>query len=102
MTETRYYMVAEHLLGVEAADSLLSYMTNYNPFITDAANPDDALFHLTVTQDGPVSYIEEWRQDEDNQDTICGHTAQGDGFSTSYTSGQTAAKIAMNNIRKNK
>ena len=35
--------------------------------------------------------------------TFCGgHTAQGDGFSTSYTSGQTAAKIAMNNIRKNK
>ena len=33
--------------------------------------------------------------------TFCGgHTAQGDGFSTSYTSGRTAAQIAMKNIRK--
>ena len=90
MTETRYYKVAEHLLGVEAADSLLSYMTNYNPFITYAANPDDALFHLTVTQDGPVSYIEEWRQDEDNQDTICGHTDKGEPVFEFRWSGRSA------------
>ena len=78
MTEAKYYKVADHLFGVEAHNNILAQMSNYEPFTTNPADTTDALFFLSVDQDGPVSYIEEWRQDEEGQDTICGHTEQGE------------------------
>ncbi len=78
MRHTLYYMVAEHLFCVEADETLIALMANYEPFRTEAAHNSDALFSLSVTHSGPVSYIEEWRQEEEGQDTICGHTEQGE------------------------
>lgn len=78
MTEAKYYKVADHLFGVEAYNSILAQMSNYEPFTTNPADTTDMLFFLSVDQEGPVSYIEEWRQDEEGQDTICGHTEQGE------------------------
>ena len=75
-------MVAQHLFRVEADETLIALMANYEPFRTDAASGSDpaadALFTLSVTYSAPVSYIEEWRQQEEGQETICGHTAQAE------------------------
>lgn len=72
----QFYIVTEHLFCVEADESIIKLLSNYEPFKTDISN--DALFSLTVTDGGPISYIEELSQDEEGQDIICGHTEQGD------------------------
>ena len=77
MIETTHYIVAGHLFTVKADETVSARMTNYEPFRTDKADITDALFSLTVIQGTPVSYVEEWRQDEEGQDTICGHTEDG-------------------------
>ena len=69
-----YYIVAEHLFCVEADEKIIKLLTNYTPFITEATQ--NALFSLTVTDGGPIPYIEELSQDEEGQDIICGHTEQ--------------------------
>ncbi|MBO4442378.1 MAG: hypothetical protein J5763_02020 [Bacteroidaceae bacterium] len=74
MKDSRYYIVAEHLFSVEADESLTDLMANYEPFRTEQSN--DALFSLTVTDGGPVQYVEELSQDEEGQDIVCGHTEQ--------------------------
>ena len=74
MKDSRYYIVAEHLFNVEADESLTDLMANYEPFRTEQSN--DALFSLTVTDGGPVQYVEELSQDEEGQDIVCGHTEQ--------------------------
>jgi hypothetical protein len=74
MKDSRYYIVAEHLFSVEADESLTDLMVNYEPFRTEQSN--DALFSLTVTDGGPVQYVEELSQDEEGQDIVCGHTEQ--------------------------
>jgi hypothetical protein len=48
-----------------------SLMANYEPFACDEAA---VVFSLTVAQGLPVSYDEEWRQDDDGQEIICGRT----------------------------
>lgn len=77
MIETTHYIVAGHLFTVKADETVSARMTNYEPFRTDKADITDALFSLTVIQGTPVSYVEEWQQDEEGQDTICGHTEDG-------------------------
>ena len=47
---------------------------NYEPFACDKAA---AVFSLTVSQGLPVSYDEEWRQEDDGQEIVCGRTADG-------------------------
>lgn len=84
----QYYIVAEHLFCVEADDGVLAQMSNYEPFRTDSSN--DALFCLTVTDGGPIPYIEELSQDEEGQDIVCGHTEQGDAVFEFLWSGRTA------------
>ena len=88
MKGTQYYIVAEHTFCVKAADSILALMQNYEPFRT--APIEDLLFGLTVTNGSPVDYIEEWRQDEEGQDTICGHTEQGEPVFEFRFGGKTA------------
>ena len=72
----QYYIVAEHLFCLEADDGILAQMANYEPFRTEQSN--DSLFSLTVTDGGPIQYIEELSQYEEGQDIVCGHTGQGD------------------------
>lgn len=84
----QFYIVAEHLFCVEADESIIKLLSNYEPFRTERSN--DALFSLTVTDGGPISYIEELSQDEEGQDIVCGHTEQGDAVFEFLWSGRTA------------
>ena len=83
-----YYIVAEHLFCVEADDSIIQLLTNYSPFVTEATQ--NALFSLTVTDGGPIQYIEELSQDEEGQDIICGHTEQDKAVFEFRFGGRTA------------
>ena len=88
MPHTRFFIVAEHIFGIEADDSILHLMSNYEPFKTNISN--DALFSLSVTEGGPIQYIEELSQDEEGQDIVCGHTEQGDAVFEFRWGGRTA------------
>ena len=90
MTDTGYYIVAEHLFGVEADESMLALMTNYAPFKVGQSDNQDVLFYVSIVQGEPVSYVEEWRQDEEGQDTICGHTELGEPVFEFRFGGKTA------------
>ena len=94
-----YYTVANHRFCVEAPEDILAQLCNYDPFRTDLT--DDALFSLTVTDGGPIQYIEELSQDEERlrvgdrrsgmgQEIICGHTDQGDAVFEFRFGGRTA------------
>ena len=83
-----YYNVARHLFCVEADDSILTQMSNYEPFITDVS--DNALFSLTAIPGTQVRYIEELRQEDNGQDIICGHTEQGNPVFEFLWKGRTA------------
>ena len=84
----QFYIVAEHLFCVEADESIIKLLSNYEPFRTERSN--DALFSLTVTEGGPIEYIEELSQDEEGQDIVCGHTEQGDAVFEFMWGGRTA------------
>lgn len=73
---------------MEADDGILAQMANYEPFRTEQSK--DALFSLTVTDGGPVRYVEELSQDEEGQDIVCGHTEQGDAVFEFRFGGKTA------------
>ena len=73
---------------MEADDGILAQMANYEPFRTEQSN--DALFSLTVTDGGPIRYVEELSQDEEGQDIVCGHTGQGDSVFEFRFGGKTA------------
>ena len=81
---TRYYTVAGHTFAVEASESILEKMHNYEPFRVEAgagAAPEAApslLFSLKVTDGQAPAYIEELRQEDEGQDILCGHTEQGE------------------------
>ena len=90
MTDTGYYIVAEHLFGVEADESMLALMTNYAPFKVGQSDNQDVLFYVSIVQGEPVSYVEEWRQDEEGQDSICGHTEDGNPVFEFRFGGKTA------------
>lgn len=83
-----YCIVAEHRFCVEAQESVLGLLSNYEPFRTEQSN--DALFSLTVTDGGPVRYVKELSQDEEGQDIICGHTEQGEAVFEFRFGGKTA------------
>ncbi len=83
-----YYLVAEHLFCVEAQESVLGLLGNYEPFRTEQSN--DSLFSLTVTDGGPIQYIEELSQDEEGQDIVCGHTRLGEPVYEFRFGGKTA------------
>ncbi len=85
-----YYTVAEHLFGVKSDENMTSLMANYRPFITDDVTGAEELFTLTVLQGGPISYTEEWRQEDEGQETICGHTGQDEPLFEFRWAGSTA------------
>ena len=84
----QYYIVAEHLFCLEADENIIKLLSNYEPFRTEQSN--DALFSLTVTDGGPIQYIEELSQDEEGQDIVCGHTEQDDAVFEFRFGGKTA------------
>ena len=74
---TRYYTVAEHVFSVTAEDDAFKLMTNYEPFVCLGGETREQAFGLTVTTGETVDYSEETRQDEEGQEIVCGHTADG-------------------------
>ena len=85
MSETRYYKVAGHCFGVTAEAEVFELMGNYEPFeectIHNAQfkmhNAQDFAFSLIVGNGRGQEYTEELRQEDEEQDIICGHTADG-------------------------
>lgn len=72
---TNYYTVAGHTFSVTAESADLGLMTNYEPFVVSAC---DSLFSLSVSDGEPVSYVEDFRQDDEGQEIICGRTSAGE------------------------
>ena len=72
---TNYYTVAGHTFSVTAESADLGLMTNYEPFVVSAS---DSLFSLSVSDGEPVSYVEDFRQDDEGQEIICGRTSAGE------------------------
>ena len=78
MRETRYYTVAGHCFGVTAEAEDFALMGNYEPFRPSLTSPiGGELFSLSVGDGEDVDYSEELRQEDEGQDIICGHTADG-------------------------
>lgn len=73
--EIRYYKVAGHVFRVCCETESFSLLTNYEPFGCDEAA---VAFSLTISRGIPVGYAEEWRQEDDGQEIICGKTADGE------------------------
>ena len=87
MTETRCYKVAGHVFCVGGESAHFSLMQNYEPFACDEAA---LAFSLTVAPGLPVSYTEEWRQEDEGQEIVCGRTADGQPVFEYIWNNQTA------------
>ena len=87
MTETRYYKVAGHTFGVTAEAEDFALMGNYEPFLV---GQQPSVFALTIGDGSAVEYTEELRQEDDGQDIICGHTADGRAVFEFCWNGETA------------
>ena len=83
----RNYKVAGHVFCVSGESGYFSLMQNYEPFGCDEAA---VAFSLTVARGLPVSYDEEWRQDDDGQEIICGRTTDGQPVFEYIWHGETA------------
>ncbi|MBE6270986.1 MAG: hypothetical protein E7101_08550 [Prevotella ruminicola] len=75
MRETRYYEVAGHRFCVSGEESILALMTNYEPF---ACADGETVFEIDVEDGDAPDYSEEIRQEEEGQEIVCGHTAEGE------------------------
>ena len=67
--------MAGHTFSVMAESADLGLMTNYEPFVASAC---DSLFSLSVSDGESVSYVEDFRQDDEGQEIICGRTSAGE------------------------
>lgn len=93
MTETRYYKVAEHVFSVTAKASDFELMKNYEPFRCEDVTDDKMTFAMTISEDTPVSYTEEMRQEDEGQEIICGKTADGKSVFEFVWLHQSAGKL---------
>ncbi len=64
-----YYKVGGCVFSVSAEEDLSPLMTNYEPFVCDACQP---LFTLRVGGESAVDYVEETRQDDGENEIVCG------------------------------
>lgn len=93
MAETKYYKVAEHIFSVTAESSDFELMKNYEPFYCDKVADDKMTFSMTISEDTPVSYTEEMRQEDEGQEIICGKTADGKSVFEFVWLHQSAGKL---------
>ena len=85
--KTRYYEVADHRFCVTGEAEVIALMTNYEPFVcTDG----ETVFALAVGNGDAPDYIEEMRQEDEEQEIICGHTAAGEAVFEFHWLGNTA------------
>lgn len=89
--EKRHFIVAEHLFTIEAEESIFQQMGNYVPFQTElAADSPAPLFSLNVIDGEAIDYVEELTQEEEGQEIICGHTADGRSVFETRWNGKSA------------
>ena len=84
---SRVYKVAGHTFSVEsnlpesAGVDLFALMDNYEPFAVQAGNgnaSESPLFTLAVEHSTALpGFIEETRQEDEGQEILCGHSADG-------------------------
>ena len=84
---SRVYKVAEHSFSVGsnlpelAGVDLFALMDNYEPFAVQSGDgdaPESPLFSLSVEHSTPLpGFIEETRQEDEGQEILCGHSADG-------------------------
>ena len=72
MKETRYYEVAGHRFCVSGEGEGFA---NYEPF---ACADGETVFACAVESGDAPEYVEEMRQEDEEQTIICGHTAAGE------------------------
>lgn len=85
--KTRLYEVAGHVFSVgsnlpeSAGVDLFALMDNYEPFAVpsvDGDMPESPLFTLAVEHSTALpEFIEETRQEDEGQEILCGHSADG-------------------------
>ena len=84
----RYYSVAGHAFSIATEADICGMMDNYEPFrltepwqpgtqMSSPAAPRQSLFSLTVERGEAVDYTVEMHQEEEGQEIVCGHTAEG-------------------------
>lgn len=73
--EKRYIKVAGHVFSVSGEAETLALMENYEPF--GCEEESTVVFSLTIAKGAPVSYEEEFRQDDEGNEIACGRTAEG-------------------------
>ena len=73
----KFYQVAGHRFCVSAREEDFGLMDNYVPFAVEGMENKPLCFSLFVADERPVNYIEELRQEDEEQDIICGHTDDG-------------------------
>lgn len=69
--ETRYYKVAGHRFCISGEEDGFA---NYEPFACDEA---PVVFSLKICKGSRVGYEREWQQEDEEQEIICGRTADG-------------------------
>ncbi len=87
MRETRYYKVAGHGFSVSVEADVFALMKNYEPFSSDK---DETVFAITICDGDNLEYVEELRQDDEGQEIVCGHTADGEAVFEFICCGVTA------------
>ena len=92
MTTTRYYSVAHHVMALTAEEEVFSLLGNCDPFEVAPAEP---LIAMSIRSRVPLpeGWTEEWRQEEEGEEIVCGHV---DGHPTFvfYSHGKRAGWAA--------
>ena len=71
MRETKYYEVAGHGFSVTAETDCFGLMQNYTPF---EITTHQIVFALSIDDGKKPAYVEEFRQEEEEQAIVCGHS----------------------------
>lgn len=80
MVVRKRFMVAGHLLRVVLDDRIAKRLTNYVPFASD--DDSNPVFTLIVDEgkEMPNGFVEEWRQEEEGQEIVCGQCEEKPSF----------------------
>ncbi len=78
MKEVSYYAIADHMFSLTADKEDLRLMANYEPFhVMNPCSFGETVFSISLENGDIPSYLEELRQEEEDQTIICGKTSDG-------------------------
>ena len=73
---TNFFKVAEHVFSIGADRDIRPLLDNYEPFAVEPC--DTVAFAVEVQGSGAkIEFAEETRQQDEGQEIVCGHTADG-------------------------